>query len=68
MYRDGHIFTGVKNAKISIACANVNARQGFNACGDRLFTVTQIAVFSGFAGLFEKYVPVFLAEKNIYRT
>lgn len=47
---------------------SVCSQSRVDACGSRLFTVTKIACLCGFLALFKKYVPVFLAEKNIYRT
>ena len=38
------------------------------ACGDSLLVVEESPSLSGLAGFFRKYVPVFLAGKNGYRT
>lgn len=38
-----------------------------HACGDSLFAFEETLILCGLAGFFERYVPVFLAGKNVYR-
>lgn len=37
-------------------------------CGDGLSAVEKTLILCGFQGFFYKYVPVFLAEKNVYKS
>ena len=46
---------------------SVNVLQKHTACGDGLPAIAQIPSLSGVQGFFDKYVPVFLAGKNVYR-
>ena len=38
------------------------------ACGECLLAIEETLILCGLAGFFEEYVPVFLAEKNVYKT
>ena len=57
------------------SCSNTNndcdiiSLQGDNdTCGGCLLAIEQTLILCGLAGFFEEYVPVFLADKNVYRT
>ena len=39
-----------------------------DACGGCLLAIEETLILCGLAGFFEEYVPVFLADKNVYRT